>query len=216
MGPTGGAGRGTTTRIAGPETAPGALRRRGLSRGSEIGTAEPPPPPSFLARLARHRTSHLYSPHALASMDGVRIRLPGRLDSLPPGQIADRYRLLALEQAARAHRARGPPFPPGMRCFGISTCSPKLPRSTQRWCACSLGLLRLSVRPGGKLRTPGRSFASPPIRTSRSRTLVRGLLAADPALPPVPFVVAETSETSRQWAEAHRLTLVGLGGPYRA
>jgi hypothetical protein len=161
MGPTGGAGRGTTTRIAGPETAPGALRRRGLSRGSEIGTAEPPPPPSFLARLARHRTSHLYSPHALASMDGVRIRLPGRLDSLPPGQIADRYRLLALEQAARAHRARGPPFPPGMRCFGISTCSPKLPRSTQRWCACSLGLLRLSVRPGGKLRTPGRSFASP-------------------------------------------------------
>ncbi len=181
----------------------------------EIGTAEPPPPPSFLARLARHRTSHLYSPHALASTDGVRIRLPGRLDSLPPGQIADRYRLLALEQAARAHRGTRAALPGGdalLRDLYLLAEAAAIDATLVRMFPRLAAALSEARREAADTRAVVRQPSHQDIAVE---TLVRGLLAADPALPPAPFVVAETSETSHQWAQAHRLTLAGLGGPYR-
>ena len=45
--------------------------------------------------------------------------------------------------------------------------------------------------------------------------LVQTLLTADPATPPGPFIVAETADASRRWAEGRRVAFMELAGPYR-
>ncbi len=181
----------------------------------DIGIAEPPAPPSLLARLARRRTAHLYSPDALASSDGARIRLPSHLDALPPARIADRYRLLALEQAARIHRGTGAATPTGdallRDLYLLSEAA-----------AVDATLVRMFPRFGEKLSEARREAARgrPVVRHPSPQELaverlVQVLLAAEPALPPEPFAVAATQEVSRRWAEEQRRTLVSLAGPYR-
>ena len=74
-----------------------------------IGVAEPPPLPSWFARLGRRIPRHLVERRTLASTDGERLRLPR---SLPAAGALTRYRLLAAEQAARAARGTPHHLPP--------------------------------------------------------------------------------------------------------
>lgn len=180
----------------------------------EIGVADPPVPPGFLARLARRKTSHLHGRAALSSTDGRRIRLPASLDDLPPVLVPGRYRLLALEQAFRARRgtaARLHPDPLARDLLLLSEAA-----------AIDRLLVRLLPRLEPALREarlealesrPLAPRASP--RDQAVEALVRALLTAHPASPPPPFVIAETPEDSRQWAEEQRPGLVRLPGPYR-
>jgi len=71
-----------------------------------VGVAEPPPLPSWFARLGRRTPRHLVERRTLGSTDGDRLRLPRSVpDEEQDGLTA--YRLLAAGLAARA--ARGTP-----------------------------------------------------------------------------------------------------------
>ncbi len=78
-----------------------------------IGVAEPPPRPSWFARLGKRIPRHLVERRTLASTDGERLRLPRSLPAEPDAEGARaRYRLLAAEQAARAARGTPRHLPP--------------------------------------------------------------------------------------------------------
>ncbi len=181
----------------------------------DIGVAEPPAPPSFLARLARHRTSHIFSASALGSVVGGQIRLPARLESLPPDQIVDRYRLLALEQAARVHRGTRERTPEGdalLRDLYFlaeaaavdATLVRMFPRLATQICAA-----RAEATAG---RPAPRRISAADAGVER---LVRRLLDAEPGLPPAPFIHAATPEDSGRWAGEQWLAMSALAGRYR-
>jgi nitric oxide reductase NorD protein len=180
-----------------------------------IGVAEAPAPLSLLTRIARRHTAHLFSPTAMASTDGARIKLPAELNGVPREQVLDRYRLLALEQAARVAR-------------GTQESAP----SRDRWlrdlyhlaeaAAIDAWMVRLLPRSAPSLRQARREAATArpivPSASPRERAteaLLTTLLTADPALPPAPFVAAESAEGSLHWARARQLELRRLAGPYR-
>lgn len=76
--------------------------------------ADPEPPPTWLGRLLRRAPRHVRSPGALAGTDGQHVWLPRVLDAgagEPPP--LDRYRLLAVEQAARVTRGFAGAHPHG-------------------------------------------------------------------------------------------------------
>jgi len=181
----------------------------------EICTAEEPAPPTFLARLAGRGTSHLNCREALASSDAVRMRLPAHLDALPPDQIADRYRLLALEQGARIQRGSRASLPAGdvlLRDLYLlseaATVDATLVRMFPK-CAAGLREARLDAtenRPAARRPSP---------RELAVEMLVLDLLSGEPGSPPPPFAAAPTPENSRQWAREQRLALMSLTGPYR-
>lgn len=180
-----------------------------------IGTAEPPAPQSYLSLLSRYRTAHLHSPVALPSVDGERIRLPGRLDTLPSSGIADRYRILALEQAARSERGTRAHIPAG---DALSRDLYLLAEAA----AIDAGLVAMFPRLATVLTEARRdAAASRPVARRRSpqeaeiERLVLGLLEAAPGMPPPPFVVTATPAISRQWAEGQRRALAIMKGPYR-
>ncbi|MEO8452981.1 MAG: hypothetical protein ABI647_24540 [Gemmatimonadota bacterium] len=181
----------------------------------EIGVADLPAPPSFLSRFARRRTDHLFSPNALASTDGERIRLPGALETLPPAKVMGRYRLLALEQAARAVRgtpAHTPDRDPLLRDLYLLAEAAAADSLLVRL----LPRLRESLVEGRQEALALRPVVSRASVQERAvEDLVRSVLDADPNAPPSPFTVAATPEASLRWAEQHRATLVGLRGPYR-
>src|SRR5690606_23661811 len=78
-----------------------------------IGVAEPPPRPSWFARLGKRIPRHLVERRTLASTDGERLRLPRSRPAEPDAEGARaRYRLLAAEQAARAARGTPRHLPP--------------------------------------------------------------------------------------------------------
>ncbi len=181
----------------------------------EIGLAEPPAPPSLLRRLSRYDTAHLHSPVALASTDGTRIRLPGHLPGLPLSRIADRYRLLALEQAARVHRGTLRFMPTS----DLLLCDLYLLSEAAAVDAMLVGLfprfaaqVRDARREAAESRAPARRPA--PLESALERLTLQ-LLAAEPGLPPEPFNVTATPEASRQWAHAQRLMLGSLESRYR-
>ena len=182
----------------------------------EIGVADPPAPPSLLARLARRRTAHLFASSAISSTDGHRIRLPAALDSLPASAVLDRYRLLALEQASRASRFTSACVPAGT--------DPLLRDLYLLAEAAAIDALLVRMLP--RLR-PALSAARIDADEQRSRipkssrqekavdALIHALLSADPAVPPTPFIVAETPVASRRWAETLNESLRKLPGSYR-
>ena len=72
--------------------------------------AQPPAPPSALSRLFERAPGHLIEPYALPANDATRIFLPMRLasDAPPPPQL---FRILAVQQAARAQRRASHSYP---------------------------------------------------------------------------------------------------------
>ncbi len=181
----------------------------------EIGVADLPAPPSFLARLARRRTAHLYSRVAIPSTDGHRIRLPGALDGLPAPAILDRYRLMALEQAARASRrtsAQMPEADPLLRDLYLLAEAAAID--------CVLVRMLPRLRPAlvaARLDADSQRtcIPHPSPREAAVDKLIHALLSADPATPPAPFIVADTPRDSRQWAEALHAHVSQLVGPHR-
>ncbi|CAN5906731.1 VWA domain-containing protein [soil metagenome] len=181
----------------------------------EIGVADPPAPPSLLARLARRRTAHLYSRSAISSTDGHRIRLPEALDGLPASAVLDRYRLLALEQAARASRrtsASAPEADPLLRDLYLLAEAAAID--------CVLVRMLPRLRPtlvAARLEsdTQRTLIPQPSPREAAVDALIHSLLSADPATPPAPFIVAQTPLASRRWAEAQYGHAILLSGPHR-
>jgi nitric oxide reductase NorD protein len=183
----------------------------------EIGVADPPAPPSLLARLARRPIAHLLSDRALSSTDGHRIRLPPVLDGIPPAEVPGRYRLLALEQAARAARgtpALLPAHDPLLRDLYLLSEAAVV----DRLLAGMLPRLLPSLRDARRAALGARSDARRATARERAvEALARALLSADPRTPPAAFTVAATPEVSLAWAEARRQELSSFteAGRYR-
>lgn len=181
---------------------------------AEIGTAEAAAPPTLLARLARRGTSHLHTAQAIPSVSGPRILLPGTLD-LAPAEALSRYRLLALEQAARVERGTMRAIPSGDLLERdlyylaeaaaidalLGSLFPRLASSLQAARRDAIEDVRVARRP------------SPQDLVVAAMT--RQLLTADPARPPSPFRVPATPEESVRWAREQVLALRVLAGPYR-
>jgi nitric oxide reductase NorD protein len=181
----------------------------------EIGVADPPAPLNLLARLARRRTAHLFVPTAISSTDGLRIRLPGTLDGLPAAAVLDRYRLLALEQASRASRGTPAAMPAAdslLRDLYLLAEAAAIDASL----VVMLPRLRQAIVDARVEAARQRTRIPNPSRQEESvDALVDSLLAADPAAPPTPFIVADMPAASLRWAESMRAQLAQLSGPYR-
>lgn len=181
----------------------------------QIGIAEPPAPPSLLARLARRATAHLHSPDAIAFADGACIHLPGQLDVVPPARIADRYRLLALEQAARLQRDIRAAMPAGdalLRDLYLLSEAAAVDAMLVRMFPRYAGALAEARREAAARRPMARRPSPQELAIER---LLRELLAAEPGHPPEPFEVAAAPDASRRWAGAQRPLFARLAGPYR-
>ncbi len=185
----------------------------------EMGTAEPPPPPSFLARLARApphipfvavRTPWLRWTACESGSPGVSI-LSRR------GRSSTDHPPMALEQAARAHRGTRAVLPAGdamLRDLYLLAEAAAMDATLVRMFPRFAAALS-EARAGGSCRRQGGPFASPPIRRSRSRPW------CGDCLPRIQHCHRRRSSSQKprrpraKWAETHRLKLAGLGGPYR-
>ena len=173
--------------------------------------ADPEPAPTWLARLLGRAPRHLAPAGAPAATDGRHIWLPRVLDARD-GQAAalDRYRLLAVEQAARIAR-------------GFARAHPHGASRTERdlyWVAAAAvvdrGLARElpGLAPGLRAARGAALAARPSLErlTEAERAverLVRGVLAADP-MSPAPAGV-DTPDDARAWARAQALGLRTVG-----
>ena len=114
--------------------------------------ADVSPAPVWLARLTGHAPRHLRVRTATAATDGAHIWLPRALDASDgEAQALAAYRLLAVEQAARAARDTPGHAPPAraIRSSGTSTSWPRRSPSTRRSPGASPVSWRISARPGG-------------------------------------------------------------------
>lgn len=177
-----------------------------------IGAAEPPAPLPLLARLAGY--SDRASPSIpLASVDGTRLRLPPRVDATGE-RAAALYRLLALEQAARAERRTHAFIPSDDRLvrdlyllseaasvdIELTTLLPRLGQDIA-----DARAVALAERRRGK--------SSP--REAAVEQLVSALLAAPPLEPPAPFARCDTPLESLHWARSAGSAVASLRGRYR-
>jgi nitric oxide reductase NorD protein len=182
-----------------------------------IGVAEPPAIPNWFARVAHRIPNHLLERQALASTDGERIRLPARMSARDGREPTfARYRLLAVEQAARA--ARGTPHllpAPDDRLlrdlFLLAEAA-----AVDRMIAVEMpGLLPdlLAARAAALEERP-----APRALTgveARVEAWLQVLLRAHPAEPPPPLPVAATPAESRAWAATTASGLRSAEGRYR-
>jgi nitric oxide reductase NorD protein len=178
--------------------------------------SDPPPRPTWLARVFGRAPGHLSARTAQASTDGASVWLPRAVET---GDDDERvalatYRLLALEQVARA--ARGTPAAaPGDRLehdlYALAEAA-AVDRQLAREFAgivadlCAARARALRGRPSvERLTAPER----------RVERLVRELLSADPATPPPGIPLAATPADSRRWARATAQRLRDTAGSYR-
>jgi nitric oxide reductase NorD protein len=177
--------------------------------------AEPPAPPSFLSRLARRPTAHIHSPDALAFSDGRRIGLPATLNDLPAQRIAGRYRVLALEQAARVWRGTHAAVPATSLLVRdlfllaeAAAVDAMLAAMLPRYAAEITEARReaLAARPRVRRRSA---------QEAAVECLVESLLSSDPEVLPPPFIRPGDVGNSEAWAESQRQGLSALKGPYR-
>lgn len=181
-----------------------------------IQPADPPPAPVWLARLLGRAPRHLAQRTASAGTDGVRIWLPRELVATDGETRAfGIYRLLAVEQAARA--ARGTPR--------ITPRADVLERDLYLL-AESVDIDRTITRdfPGlaSDVRAARRAAlaARPPLEwlTPTERTVERMLretLAADPAAPAPGLPATTTPSESRAWAQETARRIRTTKGRYR-
>lgn len=182
-----------------------------------IGVAEPPPPLPLLARFASPLSRRARPTVALASTDGMRLRLPVAMDG-PPGEAAvARYRLLALEQAARAARGTAAALPAndllGRDLFMIAEAA-----AVDRMLAVLLPGMRADLQAGravalaDRARATGARMSPQEMEVER---LLASLLRADPVVPPPDIPLFETSAESNRWATVMSCRIRKLSGRYR-
>jgi nitric oxide reductase NorD protein len=162
--------------------------------------ADPPPAPTWLARLlgrAPRRDARI----ALASTDGACLRLPRAIETGDPDATADTYRLLAIEQAARA-------------CRGTPGETPADPLERDLYAlaeavAVDRALARAFPGLAPELRAARASALSgrPPLDALPAveggvEALVRDALAENPSLAPPTIPLARTPGESLAWARA--------------
>jgi nitric oxide reductase NorD protein len=182
-----------------------------------IGVAEPPAVPNWFARLAHRIPDHLLPRRARASTDGARIRLPAALSARegPEASFA-RYRLLAVEQAARA--ARGTPLllpEEGDRLlrdlFLLAEAA-----AVDRTIARELPGLRadlLAARAVALAERPVPRVLTPVER--QVEQLLRRLLASQPTEPPPSLPHSASPAASLAWARTAADRIRGAEGRYR-
>ena len=164
--------------------------------------SDPPPRPTWLARLFGRAPRHLVTPVAQASTDGASVWLPRALAAAgDEGAAVSTYRLLALEQVARV--ARGTPAGmPGDRLehdlYALAEAAAvdrELARDFNGIAAdlCAARARALRERPRLELLTAPEQLVE---------GLVRAVLAADPATPPARIALTQTPAESRRWARA--------------
>jgi nitric oxide reductase NorD protein len=177
--------------------------------------SDPPPLPTWLARVFGRAPAHLVARAAHASTDGASIWLPRALEVRDDEDAAvASYRLLAVEQAARAVRGT-PAEAPGDRLerdlYALAEAA-----AVDRALALDLGGLvaDLCAARARALRE------RPPLErlTALERDverLVRAILSAPPATPPPEIVSTTTPVESRRWARETAARLCGPAGGYR-
>ncbi|HEX3160711.1 MAG TPA: VWA domain-containing protein [Gemmatimonadaceae bacterium] len=189
--------------------------------------AEPPALPSFVGRLMRRIPRHLLDSRAHASTDGVRIRLPRALHARAAraGETADRavavvaYRLLAVEQAARA--ARGTPTARASEARALTPDVRDLfqlceAAAVDRWLARELPGLAGELRAARHDALGARPALS--ALTARERAVEEwlcALLGAPPDAPPHELPVSTDPRRSLAWARERAAALAALPGRYR-
>ncbi len=170
---------------------------------------DPEPAPTWLARLLRRVPHHLVTEEALAATDGRRVWLPRRLDArFDPVTGGDRYRLLAVEQAARLVGGFAGAAPPATArierdLYWIATgaaVDSALDRALPGLAA-ALAAARAEARAG----RPPRDRLTPAERAVED--LVRAVLDAQPPAPVADGIVAP--DEARRWARRRAETLVG-------
>lgn len=182
-----------------------------------IGVAEPPAPLPLLSRFASPLSSRARPAIALASTDGVRLRLPSVMDG-PAGETAvARYRLLVLEQAARAARGTPAALPAGdllaRDLFLIAEAA-----AVDRMLAILVPGMLIDIIAGRAEALADRSWIGS-VRMSRQETaverLVVSLLSLHPLVPPAEIQACASPSDSRRWAGEMANRIRPLSGSYR-
>jgi nitric oxide reductase NorD protein len=178
-----------------------------------IGAAQAAAPRTLLARWARGGSPHERR-DALASTDGARIRLPPELPGLDRDAIVSEYRLLALEQAARAERGSAS-FVPGddplardLFLLAESAAVDRalvdlVPRLTEEIVA---------ERSAERARRPASGLTLQEHAVERLLGLVLG---AEPSAPPGEVGAGAHPRDSLSWARAEVARIRSRGGRYR-
>jgi nitric oxide reductase NorD protein len=180
----------------------------------EIAVAEPPPPLPFLARLASSVPAHARPTVALPCTDGARIRLPRSLAPLPAEAAMATYRVLALEQAARAARGTPASLPAHDALVrdlfllaeaaavdrALSQLAPRLAAEIAEARAAAR-----AMRPASRL-TP---------QEAAVEAHVRALLDAPPDVPPADIRAPDTPAHALAWARREAARIRTLPGRYR-
>ena len=174
--------------------------------------ADPDPPPTWLARFFGRAPRYLMPGEALAATDGDRVWLPRALDARSGEEAAlEWYRLLAIEQAARAAHGFARERPQRV---------PTIERDLYRIAEASAVDRRL-VRevPGLAAALQAARAAGLATRSTRQLTpaehaverLIRNVLGAALDAPPPGLDVVDTPADARAWAhvEAARLRAAG-------
>jgi nitric oxide reductase NorD protein len=175
--------------------------------------SDPPPRPMWLARVLGRSPGHLSPRTAYASTDGASVWLPRVLETDDDEAAAvARYRLLAIEQVARAVRGT----PAGAPADRLEHDLYALAEATavDRELARDLGGIvpELCAARARALRERP-AFDRLTALEHRMERLVRAALSADPATPPPAIPVMPTPAASREWARttARRLRRIATG-----
>ena len=180
--------------------------------------ADPPPAPTWLARLAGRAPRHLTRQTATAATDGVRIWLPRAVESSEgEARAVDTYRLLAVEMAARADRGTPRHAPPGDPIRSCETCT-----SLAEAVAIDRAIAESFPGLGPDLHAARRAALDErppldrltPVERAVER-IVRDVLRAECSAPVRDVLVTTTPSESSAWARETALRLRTLGGRYR-
>lgn len=177
--------------------------------------ADPPPPPTWLARVLGHAPRHLLSRTAPASTDGVTVWLPRALTGArDEARAIETYRMLAIEQAARASRGTPARVPRERLERDLYALAEAV--AVDHALATSFPGVALALRAGRAAALRER----PPLASltgleRQAERMVADVLSADPLAPPPTVPVTRTPVEALAWARATAARLRALGGRYR-
>jgi nitric oxide reductase NorD protein len=180
--------------------------------------SDPPPAPVWLARFAGRAPRHLRRRTALASTDGARIWLPRTLRAADgEARAMATYRLLAVEQAARAARGTAPHAPsriadPLERDLYALAEAIAVDRSIAENLPGLAADLR-AARTAALAERPALEDLAPAERAVED--IVRHILWSDPATPDPGLPLPATPSESLIWARAMAVRVRRAGGRYR-
>jgi nitric oxide reductase NorD protein len=181
-----------------------------------IRPSDPPPPPTWLARVLGRAQRHLASRTARATTDGTTIWLPR---AIPVGgddaSAFTTYRLLAVEQAARASRgtpAFRPADPLERDLYALAEAVAVDHQLVRRFAG---------LAPAVRAARASALVDRPPFERLRPvecrvERMLRAVLAADPASPPRGIPLAAAPADSVAWARVTAARWRGAGNRYRA